>query len=89
MRMRAFLLFFCSMAISAKESDFTLQADGFAVELHTFTLTPGQICRKLDRFDFPQPRAWYTRDTDQTIYLVEDAPGTATPQKEFSAKSPG
>lgn len=76
------------MAISAKEADFTLQADGFAV-IKTYTLTPGEVCRKLNRFDSPQPRAWYTRDADRTIYLPEGALlKTANPEIPL-AKSQG
>ncbi len=88
MRPPALSLFFCLIAIEAKEADFTLQADGFAI-IKTYTLTSGVICRKLERIDSPQPRAWYTHDTDLTIYLPEESfPVTANPEIPL-AKSQG
>lgn len=86
--MHGFSLLFCLMAISAKETEFTLQADGFAV-IRTFTLTPGEICRKLDRYESPVQHAWYTKDADQTIYLLEDASLITAASEKSSAKNLG
>ncbi len=58
----------CTSLIAAKESDFLMENDGFAV-IHTFTLTGGKICRKLDRYASPDPVAWNIRSEWNSIHL--------------------
>lgn len=82
------LLFFCLIAIDAHDADFTLPADGFAV-IQTSTLAPGKICRKLDRSESHVPRAWFTKDVEQTIHLIADTPEKSAEWSNSEEKTKG
>lgn len=81
-------------SLAAKENEPTtlsMPADGFAA-IHTLTLTAGAICRKLDRFDSPEPLAWHTKPAWQALYLEgvpteKPAPNATACQRAISQRT--
>jgi hypothetical protein len=86
MRRYGYAFFICLFALQAKESEFTLESDGFAV-VETFSLTRGNICRKLDRHVSAIPLAWYTRDEWKAIYLMEREAKDSKEQEKIAGTS--
>lgn len=71
MRVGCLLIAFC-LPLWAQPPAVDLGEDGFVL-IHTFTLTGGKICRKLDRILLPEGMPWHIRPEWHAIYLSPPA----------------